>query len=177
MLKIGRMSLVCGVLALLVLSYLALPTPARAQGQLAVVDMERAVNDTKAGKRAQAELRRKAEKLEAELKALGDEVGNLRKDLENTAVLLKPEAKLAKERDFERKVRLFNDRKRDAQQEIREAQRDAFAPILRDMGKVITDMGTKSGYAMILEARTALYYPKSIDVTAQVIAAYDQIHP
>ena len=175
--RMSAKSLLCGLLALLVLSAWAWPAPARAQGQMAVVDMERAVNDTKAGKRAQAELRRKAEKLEAELKALGEEVQQLRKDLENTAVLLKPEAKLAKERDFERKARLFNDRKRDAQQELRESQRDAFAPILREMGKVISDIGTKGAYAMILESHTALYFPKSVDITAQVIAAYDQTHP
>ncbi|MFH1059474.1 MAG: OmpH family outer membrane protein [Pseudomonadota bacterium] len=153
------------------------PGPARAEGQIAVVDMERAVNECAAGKRAQAELKRRAEKLEAELKGLGDEVQRLSQELEKTAPLLKPEAKLSKERDLERKVRLFNDRKRDAQQEIREAQRDAFAPILREMGKVINDLGARQGYSLILEARIALYSPKSSDVTAQVIAAYDKTHP
>jgi outer membrane protein len=170
-----RIVLLCLVL-LLGLSWVA-PGLARAEGQIVVVDMERAVNECAAGKRAQAELKRRAEKLEAELKGLGDEVQRLSQELEKTAPLLKPEAKLAKERELERKVRLFNDRKRDAQQEIREAQRDAFAPILREMGKVITDLGTRQGYSLILEARTALYFPKSADVTPQVIAGYDKTHP
>jgi len=167
----------CGVLTLLILAVWALPTMAQAQGTIAIVDMEKAVNETNAGKRAQAELRRKADKLQAEMKALGDDVQNLRKDLENTAALIKPEAKLAKEREFERKVRLLNDRKRDAEQEIREAQRDFFNPILQNLGKIINDIGTKGSYGMILEARTALYFPKSIDITSQVIAAYDKSHP
>lgn len=164
------LALLCG------LSWLA-PNPARAEGQIVVVDMERAVNECAAGKRAQAELRRRAEKLESELKGLGDEAQRLKDELEKTAPLLKPEAKLSKERELERKVRLFNDRKRDAQQEVREAQRDAFAPILREMTKVINDLGTRQGYSLILEARTALYAPKSADVTNQVIAAYDKLHP
>ncbi len=162
--------------ALLCLAWLA-PAKAHAEGGVAVVDMERAVNECAAGKRAQADIKRRAEKLEAELKSLSDEVQRLSQELEKTAPLLKPEAKLAKERDLERKVRLFNDRKRDAQQEVREVQRDAFAPILREMSKVINDLGARSGYALIMESRAALYAPKSADITAQVIAAYDKQHP
>ncbi len=161
---------------LLCLAWLT-PIAAHADSAIAVVDMERAVNECAAGKRAQADIKRRAEKLEAELKGLSDEVQKLSQELEKTAPLLKPEAKLAKERDLERKVRLFNDRKRDAQQEVREAQRDAFAPILREMSKVINDLGTRNSYSLIMESRAALYSPKSSDITAQVIAAYDKQHP
>jgi outer membrane protein len=163
--------------ALLILAAWAVPALAQGPGTVAVVDMERAVNESAHGKKAQVELKRRAEKLEAELKSLSDEVQSLRRDLENSAMVLKPEAKLAKERDFERKARSLNDRTRDAQQEIQEARRDAFAPILRDMQKIIHEIGAKGGYAVILEARTALYFPKSADVTAQVIAAFDKIRP
>jgi outer membrane protein len=155
----------------------SLPSPAQAGGKIAVVDMERAVNNCKAGKRAQAELKRKAEKLQAELKKLGKEVQKLRDELENTAMLLKAEARLAKQREFERKLRLLRDRQRDAKQEMMEAQRAAFAPILRKMQKIIRQIGAKGGYALITETRAALYYPKSADITDQVIAAYDKVNP
>ena len=153
------------------------PAAASAQGKIGIVNIEQAINNCKQGKRAQAELRRKAAKLETELKQLNEEVQKLRKDLENTAMLLKPEAKLAKEREFERKARRLQDRRRDAQQEIREAQRDAFAPIMRRMTQVIKEIGAKSGYALITESRSALYYPQSADITGELIAAYDKKHP
>lgn len=175
--KSFRIQPVLLILAVLLCLAWQAPAPAHAESAIAVVDMERAVNECAAGKRAQAEIKRRAEKLEAELKNLSDEVQRMSQELEKTAPLLKPEAKLSKERDLERKVRLFNDRKRDAQQEVREAQRDAFAPILREMGKVINDLGTHNAYSLIMEARAALYAPKSADITAQVIAAYDKQHP
>lgn len=162
--------------ALLCLAWLT-PAKAHAESGIMVVDMERAVNECAAGKRAQADLKRRTEKLELELKSLGEEIQRLGQELEKTAPLLKPEAKLAKERDLERKARLFNDRKRDAQQEWREAQRDAFAPILREMTKVINDLGARNGFSLVVESRVALFYPKSADITAQVIAAYDKQHP
>ena len=166
-----------GLAAGLLLLGWALPTPVRAENKIAVVDMERAVNECNAGKKAQAELKRKFDKLQDEMKVLGTEIETLRKELENTAVLLKPEAKLSKEREFERKVRLFNDRKRDATQEMNEARRDAFAPILRSMEKVIQGIGASGTYTLVLESRIALYAPKSADITAQVIAAYNKANP
>jgi Skp family chaperone for outer membrane proteins len=30
---------------------------------------------------------------------------------------------------------------------------------------------------MITESKAALYYPSSVDITSQVIAAYDKAHP
>ena len=154
-----------------------IPAMAAAEGKIAVVDMERAVNNSKEGKRAQAELKRKAEKFEAELKKLGEDVQKLRAELENTAMLLKPEAKLGKERDFERKLRHFRDRQRDAKAEMAEAQREAFAPILQKFQKVIREVGAAGNYALITESRAALYAPKSADVTNQVITAYDKKFP
>ncbi len=156
---------------------LAAPAPAGAAIKIGVVDMERAVNNCKEGKRAQAELRRKADKFESELKGLRDEVQRLRKELENSAMLLKPEAKLSKQRDFERSLRKFQDRQRDAKGEMMEGQREVFAPILRKMQKVIQAIGAKGGYELITESRAALYFPKSADITNQVIAAYDKTHP
>jgi outer membrane protein len=164
-------------LAILVLSVWAVPSPSLAAGKIGVVNMDQAINECKQGKRAQAELRRKASKLEAELKKKGSEVAKLRKDLENTAMLLKPEAKLSKEREYERKARRFQQRKTDASQEMRESQRDAFSPILQRMSAIIKQIGAKSGYSLITESRAALFYPKSADITQLVIAAFDKKYP
>ncbi|MCB2185063.1 MAG: OmpH family outer membrane protein [Deltaproteobacteria bacterium] len=166
-----------GLAILLVWGTALRPVPALAQSKLGVVDMERAVNDCKQGKKAQVELKKRAEVLEKELKGLTDEVQNLRRDLENSAMLLNPEARLKKEREYERVMRQFNDKKRDAKQEMLEARRDAFSPILQEMSKLIQDIGASGGYSLITESRTALYFPKSADITAEVIAAYDKKHP
>ena len=164
-------------LACLIIAAFALPSMAQAQSKIGVVDMESAVNNTKAGKRALAELKRKAEKYEKELKSMQDEVQKLQKELENSAMLLKPEVKLAKQRDFERKVRQLREKDRDARQDINMAQREAFKPILQKMQGIIKAIGQKGGYALITETRVVLYAPNSADITKQVIAAYDKANP
>lgn len=177
MFKATKVLLVLAIMAVLVSTSWVLPQAASAQGTVAVVDFERAVSECSAGKKAQLDLRKRGEKLTAELTSLNNEMESLRKEMETSSMLLKPEAKLAKERELERKARALNDRKRDAQQEMGEAERDAFQPILREMTRVIQEIGTKSGYAAIMPSRAVIYYPKSADITAQVIAAYDKLHP
>lgn len=164
-------------LACLLTAAFALPSLAFAQAKIGVVDMEEAVNNTKAGKRAQAELKRKVEKYEKELKTTRDKIQKLQKELENSAMLLKPEAKITKQRDLERMVRQFQERQRDASQDMNAAQREAFKPILQKMRGIISEIGKKGGYALVTETRTVLYAPNSANITNQVIAAYDKANP
>ncbi|KMY66449.1 hypothetical protein AAU61_14805 [Desulfocarbo indianensis] len=164
-------------LACLLTAAFLLPALAQAQGKIGVVDIEEAINSTKAGKRAQAELKRKFDKYEQELKGTRAEIEKLQKEMENSAMLLKPEAKLAKQRDLERLVRQFQERNRDASQDMNVAQREAFKPILQKMKVIVEDFGKKGGYALITETRAVLYAPNSADITQQVIAAYDKANP
>jgi len=166
-----------GLMIALLAVVLAAPQPARAQGKVAVVDLERAAKECKQGKRALAQLQTRAQKFEAEVAQLKTDLDKLQKDLENTAMLLNPEARRIKERDMERKVRVYRERQQDGRQELREAQRDAFDPILQKMAKVIRDIGVSGKYSLIIEAKTTLYYPRSEDITDSVIVAYDKANP
>lgn len=164
-------------LACLLVMAIAAPSMAIAQAKIGVVNMEEAVNNTKAGKRAQAELKRKVEKYEKELKDEGAKIQKMQKELQNAGMLLKPEAKLSKQREYERMVRQFQEKQRDANQDMNLAQRDVFKPILQKMKGIIEEIGKKGGYTLITETRAVLYAPNSADITKQVIAAYDKANP
>lgn len=154
----------------------AAPAKAQAETKIAVVDVERAVNECKQGKKAQAELTRRAQALQQELKDLAEQVQALRDELEKSAMLLKPEARLKKDREFERTMRLFKEKQRDANQEMGQARREAFEPIFKQMVEVIKDMGQQSGYTLIVNTQVTHYYAKSVDITDEVIQAYDKKH-
>lgn len=164
-------------LACLLAMAIAAPSLAFAQAKIGVVNMEEAVNNTKAGKRAQAELKRKVERYEKDLKDQRERIQKMQKELENAGMLLKPEAKLSKQREYERLVREFQDKQRDANQDMNVAQREVFKPILQKMKSIIEDIGKKGGYVLITETRAVLYAPNSADITKQVIAAYDKTNP
>lgn len=173
----GRLAFI-SILALIMAALWAVPAPASAQGaSIGVVNLQRALKECKQGKRAMVELQRKAKRLEVELKGLQKKADKLGKELENTAMLLKPEARRGKQREFDRLVRRIQDRQRDARAEMQDAERDALAPILRNMQKVIQQIGQGGKYGLIVEAKSAYYYPQSADLTLRVVAAYDKAHP
>lgn len=165
------------LLSLWVAAGWANPTPAAAQVKIAVVDTQRAINECEAGKKAQVKLRRKADKWQAELKKLQDQVRKLREELENAAMMLKPEAKLRKEREFDRMAKELRERAQDAERELAQGKREYFEPIVQNIAKVIKQIGQEGNYSLIIDTRTVIYWPKSVDVTAQVIAAYDKQFP
>ena len=166
-----------GIICLALLVSFSAPQPALAQAKVGVVDLNSALKGCKQGKKALVELQRKAKKFDNELKSMQKEVARLRKDLENTAMLLKPEARMSKERDFERTMRKLRERQRDAKQELMESERASFNPILRRMTGIIKKIGAQGKYGLIVEVKSAFYYPPSADITKQVIAAYDKTHP
>jgi len=147
-----------------------------AESMIAVVNVEKALSDCSQGKKANVELQHKAARLQTELKDMNDSLIKLRKELESSGMLLKPEIKLVKERDFERKVRNMNDRSRDAQLELEEARQIIFDPLAENMGAIIREIGLKSNYSLIIDSRMLLYFSRNIDVTPQVISAYDNMY-
>ena len=170
-----KKSLVC-LVALAMLS-LAAGAALAEGGDIAVVDLARAVKECKQGKAIMAELKRKTSKYQADLKAMGEELEALRKDLENTAMLLNAEAKLTKEREFERKVRRFNEKKADANRELQDAQRINLGPVERGIVDVIQEIGKARGFKAVVPRQVVVYASDGIDITNEVIAAYDKKNP
>ena len=151
-------------------------TPSYAE-KIAVVDANRVANECNAGKRAQAEIKQRFERLNAELSRLNEEIQKLSVDLKKSAALLKPDAKLKKEQDLEAKFRTLNDRRRDAQREMMEAERSALNPILENLSALLKEMGGTEDYTVILDTRTIPYYAPQVDITEKVLSIYNQRYP
>ncbi len=161
---------------LLALGLLA-PGVATAKPQVVVVDVQRAVKQCRAGKKAFTAYKRKEKELRDELQKLSQEITSRRDELQKTQLMLKAETKLAKEMELRRLARKFQERRRDASRELAETQRILVAPILKRMRRIIQSFGTDKGYHIVVNARAAIYYRDSVDVTNQVVAAYDKKYP
>lgn len=174
-----RIGLIGAVLAAMLMAGAGMVTaqPAQAEGKFAVVDTQTAINDCNAGKKAQVALKAKHAKLKDSLSRLEAQVRKLRSELENTAMLLKPEAKVRKEQEFNSKASEFRDKARAAEQELIQAKRALFEPIIKRMAAIIKGMGKAGNYTLIVDSHTAIYYPQSVDITAQVISAYNKQFP
>ncbi len=145
--------------------------------QIAVIDMQKVMKKSYAGKAAMEKLNKKFEKLRKELKKKQDELKSFKDDLEKKAPLMSEDARADKEREYKKMLRDFKDQSDDAQFEMRQAESRTMEPILKELEKIVTDIGKKRGYLLILENKMpGLYYvAPQVDITDDVIKAYDEM--
>jgi outer membrane protein len=162
------------VLVLVGLGLIAAPVMAQAQ-KIGYVDLQKALNLSAAGKEAKEKIKAKVQGYDAEVQQRQEELKKLKEDLEKQAMLLSEEARNAKERDYQQKVKDYQRFTKDIQETLQQTDADLTRKILESLLKVVQDVGKKSDYTIILEKTESslVYADESIDITDQVIKAFD----
>ena len=103
------------------------------------------------------------------------EIKKLKEELEKQAMLLSEDARGAKERDYQQKVKEFQRFTKDIQEELQQKDNDFTKQILEELFKVIKEVGEKEGYTLILEQSESsiLYADEKVNLTDKVIKAFD----
>jgi outer membrane protein len=163
------------VLLFLSLFFLATPVTA-AQSKLAYVDLQEALNNSQAGKDAKVQISQKAKEYESEFVQKRKELKDLGENLKKQMALLSPDAKREKEREYQQKVTEFQRATKDAQDNLKQQDADHTREIVKALVKVVEKIGKKDGYTLVFEKGegSILYADKKIDITDQVIKAYDK---
>lgn len=166
--------------ALTALLFCLICIPAIAWGQEAIkigyVDLQRALNESEAGKKAKESFKTEVDHMEQSLEKRKSEVEKLKDELEKKGLLLREEERDTLERDYRQKLRDFERLYKDSQQELQIKDRDMTGRILEELRQVIQGMGEQGSYTVILEGNNTvvLYGAKAIDLTDTVIKAYNQ---
>ena len=159
----------------LALALTVLATPAWAELKIGIVDLQRALNESSAGKQAKDQFKVEFERVQSSLKHEKDELDRLKDDLEKKSAVLKEEQRRTLGEDFERKQRDLRRKLEDSDAELRKKDTELTGVILRELATVIQEIGKRDGYTLILEnsASAVLYGADSIDVTDEVIRTFD----
>ena len=158
------------------LTVLLLATPAlAAENKIGYVDLQKALNTSEAGKAAKERISKKVKEYEGTIDTRQKEIKKLKEELEKQAMLLSEEARGAKERDYQQKVKEFQRFTKDIQEELQQKDADFTKQILEELFKVIKEVGEKEGYTLILEQSESsiLYADEKVNLTDKVIKAFD----
>jgi len=152
-----------------------LATAYGASVKIGYVDVQRVLAESKRGQEAKKKIEARGAELNQEFQRRQREVQSLKEDLERKGTLLNEEARKEKEREYQRKVKELERFVRDSREELRQMEREMTAKILKEVEKVIEELGKKEGYTLILEKQRSfiLYAPEEIDLTEKVIKALD----
>jgi outer membrane protein len=143
--------------------------------KVAYVDIQRAINECNAGKEAKKVITKEVEKIQHLGADKQKELQAMKESLEKQIMMLTPEARANKEKEYQTKLRDFQRWVDDTQNEMRQKQMEMERNISGGLIKVIQKLGTEEGYTFILEKNetVVLYASKAIDVTDRVIKAFD----
>ena len=162
------------VLALLLLLLLAAPVWGQEKMKIGFVDLEKAMQTSKAGKNAKTKFQDQIKKVEANLLKEKAALGKFRSDAEKKGLLLKEGEKRNLEREFQRRLRDYQVRMRDSQDELREREREAMDNILKEISNVVSEIGKKEKFTLILTRSQMLYVDQGVDITQKVVDIYDR---
>ena len=143
--------------------------------KVAYVDIQKAVNDSNAGKEAKKVITKEIEKFQGLVAHKQKELQTLKESLDKQALMMTPDARANKEKEYQNKLREFQRWGEDSQNEVNQKRMEMERNISIALIKVIQKIGTDEGYTVILEKNEniVLYASKSIDITDRVIKAYD----
>ena len=142
--------------------------------KIAVIDTQKILNTSTYGKSAKAEITKKVEELTADLKKRDAELAELQQKLEKEALVMGPEMREEKEREFRIKVGDFKALEKKYKQEMGELNLKLSSQIQADVITIVNEIGKKEGYQLILEKGSLLYSDGSLDISDQVIKIYDE---
>jgi len=145
--------------------------------KIGVLDMKRLQQHSANFQRIKEGLKKKYNAFQKKLDVERQQIDKLEKDLQKQAMMLSLDAKENKEMELGKLTRHYKYMVGEVTQEMKDAEFEATRKVGREIEKVVEKIGKKEGYTVILEQGTMglVYYNDAIDITAQVIKAYDQM--
>jgi outer membrane protein len=137
--------------------------------KIAVVNLQTVLETSVAGKAAQNELKNQRSKLEADLKQKGTELQELEKRLQRETMVMSKESREEKEREFRIKASDFQALQKKYRSDLQDLERKLMGQLQKDISELVSEIGKKEGYLLVLSSIGVLYSQPASDLTSRLI--------
>ncbi len=143
--------------------------------KIGYVDLQKALNESTAGKQAKEKFTQEVKKAESEILRKKEEIEKLGATLEKQGSMLKDEAKAEKEKEFLQMQKEYERKVKDLKDELQIKDAQFTRGILEDLVDIIKKYGKENKYTIIFEkSETVLLYTSDgLDLTEKIISLYD----
>jgi len=167
------------LLAALVIIAFALSAAHAADLKIGYVDLQKALNESTAGKKAKEKFTAEVKRAESEITRKKEELERLGSSLEKQGSMLKDDIKAEKEKDFIQLQKDYERKLKDYKDELQIKDAQYTRGILADLVEIIRKYGKENSYTIVFErSETVLLYASdSLDITDKIISIYDSQGP
>jgi outer membrane protein len=145
--------------------------------KIGVVDFQKVLETSNAGKLARGEINEQGRKMEEDLKEKGEKIEEAKKKLEREALVMSNEMRAEKEREIRISINDFKSLQKQYMADFKEQEKKLVTSIQKELLKIVSEIGKKEGFLLILEKREAgiIYSPDTIDISDRVIQEYNTV--
>lgn len=130
---------------------LLLPAVVSAQVKIGFIDVQRAISESAAGKRAKDKFQAQVKKAEGDLLKEKNELERLKAELDKKGPLLKEDERRNLEGDLQKRYVTYQRSMSDQQQDLRQKEGEMTADILKELEKIVNEVGKAEKFTLILE--------------------------
>ncbi len=149
--------------------------PSATNLKIAYVDLQQALQNVDAGKKAKGQLEKDVAAKKAELEK---EQGSLQKEaeeFEKKAAILNEAARGKKQAELQKKLVDFQRKAAETQMTLQQQERSLTKPLIDELRSIIEGIGKERGYQLILEKNegAVLYAEAGSDLTDEVVKRFN----
>ena len=142
---------------------------------VAVLDMQKVLASSEAGKVAQQAMEQKMKELQDKFKKDEDALLALQEEIEKKSSVWSEEKKQNKAIEFQKMRRDLRVKQDDANLELKQLQEKQLGPIIKELEKVVDKVAKEKGYSLILPKTAVVYASDSIDISGEVTQALNEM--
>lgn len=167
-----------GIIALCVVTALSWPSAAAvaASPKIAVVDLQRVLEESIVGKASKANLDKSMKEAKARLEIERIKMEQMQQELQKQKSLLSAEAWSNRRMAFMKAERDFQRQVADSQEELQARTAQNVQKIMDQVTRIAAEIAADKGFDFVIEkdVRFVLYADSGIDVSKEVISALDK---
>lgn len=139
------------------------------------VDVQKAIQSTKAGKKAKEQLDAEFQKRKVKLDKKKSDIEAMGKDLEKKRTLMSEEALQKKQMEIQEEMMKFQKEVSENQLEIQKKEEELVKPIIEKMRGVIEAVAKEKSLVMVIENKgQILFAAKETDITDLVVKSFEK---
>lgn len=142
-----------------------------------VVDMQRVLQESKAGKMIQSQMQQQVSSYQKSLAKQDQDLATTQQDLQRQQSILAQDAFAIKVKEFEQRVADASKRAQEAQQNLSESRNEAVGKVDTAMLQVIDGLAKERGANLILNRGAVVMFDVRMDVSDEVIKRLDEKLP
>jgi outer membrane protein len=139
--------------------------------KIGVIDLQKCIQQSEAGKKASKGLQEKADRIKKDLESRREELKKLSEEFNKKSNVLSADVKREREKELIRKDEDLRELVRKKEEEMHKDEYSAMQPLLNELFEVTKKLAKDEGFTLILESKSGVvYFSKPVEeITDKVI--------